>query len=88
MRTRRGLRDIRGVPTENLKGRPGQGYYIAVEVGTPPQRVSDLIYSFYKTGPGSTLSTYILLTVYQSNHHSVNFTYHNYNRLITVGKLY
>ena len=40
MRTRRGLRDIRGVPTENLKGRPGQGYYIAVEVGTPSQRVS------------------------------------------------
>ena len=40
MRTKRGLRDIRGVPTENLKGRPGQGYYIAVEVGSPPQRVS------------------------------------------------
>ena len=40
MRTKRGLRDLRGVPTENLKGRPGQGYYIAVEVGSPPQRVS------------------------------------------------
>ena len=39
MRTKRGLRDVRGVPTENLKGRPGQGYYIAVEVGSPPQRV-------------------------------------------------
>ena len=26
--------------TENLKGRPGQGYYIAILIGTPPQRVS------------------------------------------------
>lgn len=39
MRTKRGLKDGKGVPTENLKGRPGQGYYIAVELGTPPQRV-------------------------------------------------
>ena len=38
-RTKRGLKDMKGVPTENLKGRPGQGYYIAVEMGTPPQRV-------------------------------------------------
>ena len=44
MRTKRGLRDLRGVPTENLKGRPGQGYYIAVEVGSPPQRVSTCIH--------------------------------------------
>ena len=44
MRTKRGLRDLRGVPTENLKGRPGQGYYIAVEVGSPPQRVSAYIH--------------------------------------------
>eukprot|EP00112_Aurelia_sp_Birch-Aquarium-sp1_P021149 Seg562.4 transcript_id=Seg562.4/GoldUCD/mRNA.D3Y31 product="Beta-secretase 1" protein_id=Seg562.4/GoldUCD/D3Y31 len=43
MRTKRGLRDIRGVPTENLKGRPGQGYYIAVEVGSPPQRINVLV---------------------------------------------
>eukprot|EP00794_Sanderia_malayensis_P011178 gene11178-12352_t len=43
MRTRRGLRDVRGVPTENLKGRPGQGYYIAVEVGIPPQRMNVLV---------------------------------------------
>lgn len=40
MRTRRGSKDKTGIPTENLKGRPGQGYYIAVELGTPPQRVS------------------------------------------------
>jgi len=43
MRTKRGLRDLRGVPTENLKGRPGQGYYIAVEVGSPPQRMNVLV---------------------------------------------
>ena len=29
--------------TENLKGRPGQGYYIAILIGTPPQRVSGLL---------------------------------------------
>ena len=32
------------VSTENLKGRPGQGYYIAIEFGTPPQRVSKRYY--------------------------------------------
>lgn len=40
LRTKRGLRDSRGNPTENLKGRPGQGYYIATDLGTPAQRVS------------------------------------------------
>lgn len=40
LRTKRDLRDSRGNPTENLKGRPGQGYYIATDLGTPPQRVS------------------------------------------------
>ena len=39
-RTKRDLRDSRGNPTENLKGRPGQGYYIATDLGTPAQRVS------------------------------------------------
>ena len=29
--------------TENLKGRPGQGYYIAILIGTPPQRVSFIL---------------------------------------------
>lgn len=42
MRTRRGSKDKTGIPTENLKGRPGQGYYIAVELGTPPQRVREI----------------------------------------------
>lgn len=41
LRTKRDLRDSRGNPTENLKGRPGQGYYIATDLGTPAQRVSD-----------------------------------------------
>ena len=41
MRARRGSKDKTGIPTENLKGRPGQGYYIAVELGTPPQRVRE-----------------------------------------------
>ena len=40
LRTKRDLRDSRGNPTENLKGRPGQGYYIATDLGTPAQRVS------------------------------------------------
>lgn len=40
LRTKRDLRDKQGIPTENLKGRPGQGYYIAANLGTPPQRVS------------------------------------------------
>ena len=40
LRTKRDLRDKQGIPTENLKGRPGQGYYIAANLGNPPQRVS------------------------------------------------
>lgn len=40
LRTKRDLHDKQGIPTENLKGRPGQGYYIAANLGTPPQRVS------------------------------------------------
>lgn len=24
----------------NLKGKPGQGYYVEMEIGTPPQKVS------------------------------------------------
>ena len=38
---RRNARNAKGgnQNTENLKGRPGQGYYIALEIGTPPQRV-------------------------------------------------
>ena len=43
LRTKRDLRDSRGNPTENLKGRPGQGYYIATDLGTPAQRVSRTI---------------------------------------------
>jgi len=43
MMTKRGLKDKTGIPTENLKGRPGQGYYIAVELGTPPQRINVLV---------------------------------------------
>lgn len=43
MRTKRGLHDSKGIPTENLKGRPGQGYYIAMEIGTPPQRMNVLV---------------------------------------------
>lgn len=39
LRTKRDLRDSRGNPTENLKGRPGQGYYIATDLGSPAQRV-------------------------------------------------
>lgn len=45
LRTKRDLRDSRGNPTENLKGRPGQGYYIATDLGTPAQRVSDAYFS-------------------------------------------
>ena len=26
----------------NLKGKPGQGYYVEMDIGTPPQRVSYL----------------------------------------------
>lgn len=33
------LKDLNTPTTDNLKGRPGQGYYIAIELGTPPQRV-------------------------------------------------
>lgn len=40
LRTKRDLRDSSGNPTENLKGRPGQGYYIATDLGSPAQRVS------------------------------------------------
>jgi len=40
IRTKKDLRDSNGVPMENLKGRPGQGYYIATNLGNPPQRVS------------------------------------------------
>lgn len=40
IRTKKDLRDVNGVPMENLKGRPGQGYYIATNLGKPPQRVS------------------------------------------------
>lgn len=28
---------------DNLSGRPGQGYYLAIDLGTPPQTVSDFI---------------------------------------------
>jgi len=45
LRTKRDLRDSRGNPTENLKGRPGQGYYIATDLGTPAQRVSGVDFS-------------------------------------------
>lgn len=27
----------------NLKGKPGQGYYVEMEIGTPPQKVSRII---------------------------------------------
>lgn len=47
LRTKRDLKDSRGNPTENLKGRPGQGYYIATDLGTPAQRVSDAYFSKY-----------------------------------------
>lgn len=40
MRSKRDLQDSLEVPTENLKGRPGQGYYISTLLGSPPQRVS------------------------------------------------
>lgn len=43
-RTKRDLRDSRGNPTENLKGRPGQGYYISTDLGSPPLRVSKGLY--------------------------------------------
>lgn len=42
-RTKRDLRDSRGNPTENLKGRPGQGYFIATDLGTPAQRINVLV---------------------------------------------
>ena len=41
MRTKRGY--DRSISAENLKGRPGQGYYIAIEIGTPPQRMNILV---------------------------------------------
>lgn len=49
LRTKRDLRDSRGNPTENLKGRPGQGYYIATDLGTPAQRVSseDVLFAVF-----------------------------------------
>ena len=49
LRTKRDLRDSRGNPTENLKGRPGQGYYISTDLGTPAQRVSseDLLFAMF-----------------------------------------
>ena len=28
---------------DNLSGRPGQGYYLAIQIGTPPQSVSSCI---------------------------------------------
>ncbi|KAK3754035.1 hypothetical protein QZH41_020303 [Actinostola sp. cb2023] len=43
LRTKRDLRDSNGVPMENLKGRPGQGYYIATNLGKPPQRINVLV---------------------------------------------
>ncbi|KXJ15039.1 beta-secretase 1 [Exaiptasia diaphana] len=43
IRTKRDLRDSHGVPMENLKGRPGQGYYIATNLGKPPQRINVLV---------------------------------------------
>lgn len=43
IRTKRDLRDSRGNPTENLKGRPGQGYYITTDLGIPAQRVSTVL---------------------------------------------
>lgn len=46
IRTKRDLRDLNGVPMENLKGRPGQGYYIATNLGKPPQRVSKTLIFF------------------------------------------
>ena len=46
LRTKRDLHDKQGIPTENLKGRPGQGYYIAANLGTPPQRVSSREFSW------------------------------------------
>ena len=57
LRTKRDLRDSRGNPTENLKGRPGQGYYIATDLGTPSQRVSrdDLHYCVYQSAAISSL---------------------------------
>ncbi|XP_027053766.1 beta-secretase 1-like [Pocillopora damicornis] len=42
-RTKRDLRDSRGNPTENLKGRPGQGYYISTDLGSPPLRINVLV---------------------------------------------
>ena len=39
MRSRRAAIGKDDSSSENLKGRPGQGYYIAIELGTPPQRV-------------------------------------------------
>ena len=49
LRTKRDLRDSRGNPTENLKGRPGQGYYISTDLGTPAQRVSseELLFAMF-----------------------------------------
>lgn len=37
-----GKRELPSVPSfhDNLQGRPGQGYYLAVQLGTPPQLVS------------------------------------------------
>lgn len=30
----------------NLKGKPGQGYYVEMEIGTPPQKVSRIILDY------------------------------------------
>ena len=58
LRPKGGLNDQKGVPTENLKGRPGKGYYIAVEMGTPPQRVNiNYLYFIVKL---STYSSFLL----------------------------
>ncbi len=35
----------------NLRGKPGQGYYLEVSIGTPPQKVSMLKQPVYITRP-------------------------------------
>lgn len=42
-RTKRYFDDANLYNNENLKGRPGQGYYIAIEIGSPPQRLNVLV---------------------------------------------
>lgn len=64
LRTKRDLRDSRGNPTENLKGRPGQGYYIATDLGTPAQRVS------------SDIVSNMLMVISFAHKHPLSFTLH------------